>query len=145
MSGANNPHIHRNRLCPPTRVTSFSSSTRSRRVCKAAAFRLSRQETACHRGRFRKPGATSASRAGKRPFLIAKQSASSSDSAIAPQLTATNGCDFCPVAHRGGQNIPDESPGPQLFARPRFPFNQHRRTGAGISKIVCRTCSICGD
>ncbi len=145
MSGANDPYIYRNRLMPPTRVTSFSSSTRNRRVCKGAAFRQSHPETACHRGQFRTAGATSASRAGKRPFLIAKQLPSSSDSAIAPQLTATNGCDFCPVAHRGGQNIPDELPGPPAFARPRFPLNQHRRTGAGIQQIVCRTCSICGD
>ncbi len=35
--------------------------------------------------------------------------------------------------------------GRQLFTRPRFPLNQHPALERAYSKIVCRTCSICGD
>ena len=86
-------------------------------------------------GDFEQPGATSASRAGKRPFLIAKQlrfqqrfgNRSAVDGNKRMRLFALSRI----VA---GKIFSMNRLGRQLFARPRFPFNQHRRTGAGIQQ-----------
>ena len=84
---------------------------------------------------FEQPGATSASRAGKRPFLIAKQFCFQQRFGNRPAVDGNKRMRLFALSRIvAGKIFPMNRLGRQLFARPRFPLNQHRRTGAGIQQ-----------
>ena len=86
-------------------------------------------------GDFEQPGATSASRAGKRPFLIAKQLCFQQRFGNRPAVDGNKRMRLFALSRIvAGKIFPMNRLGRQLFARPRFPLNQHRRTGAGIQQ-----------
>ena len=86
-------------------------------------------------GDFKQPGATSASRAGKRPFLIAKQLRFQQRFGNRPAVDGNKRMRLFALSRIvAGKIFPMNRLGRQLFARPRFPLNQHRCTGAGIQQ-----------
>ena len=86
-------------------------------------------------GDFKQSGASSASRAGKRPFLIAKQLRFQQRFGNRPAVDGNKRMRLFALSRIvAGKVFPMNRLGRQLFARPRFPLNQHRRTGAGIQQ-----------
>ena len=86
-------------------------------------------------GDFKQSGASSASRAGKRPFLIAKQLRFQQRFGNRPAVDGNKRMRLFALSRIvAGKIFPMNRLGRQLFARPRFPLNQHRRTGAGIQQ-----------
>ncbi len=77
---------------PPTRITSRSSSTRSRRVCRASGISpISSRNRVPPLAASNRPAWPPRRAPVNAPSSWPNSSDSSSDSAIAPQLTATNG------------------------------------------------------
>jgi len=97
-------------------------------------------------GDFKQPGATAASRAGKRPFLIAKQFCFQQRFGNRPAVDCNKRMRLFALSRIvAGKIFPMNRLGRQLFARPRFPSINTAALERAYSKIVCRTCSICGD
>ena len=97
------------------------------------AYLVKKQRTTV--GDFKQPGASSASRAGKRPFLIAKQLRFQQRFGYRPAVDGNKRMRLFALSRIvAGKIFPMNRLGRQLFARPRFPLNQHRRTGAGIQQ-----------
>ena len=97
------------------------------------AYLVKKQRTTV--GDFKQPGASSASRAGKRPFLIAKQLRFQQRFGNRPAVDGNKRMRLFALSRIvAGKIFPMNRLGRQLFARPRFPLNQHRCTGAGIQQ-----------
>lgn len=127
---ANDPHIHRNRLMPADAGDPFPAPAQQP-VCNGSGISpISSRNSVPPWAISNSPARPPRREPVNAPFLIAKQFCFQQRFGNRPAVDCNKRMRR-PVAHRGGQNIPDESPGPPALCLSPFPLNQHRCTGAG--------------